>query len=48
MIPFDIALQTVLNNSQRLAGTEIVLLDAVLGRVLASDVVSDIDMPPFN
>jgi len=48
MIPFDIALQTVLNNSQPLAGKEKVPLDAALGRVLAADVHSDIDMPPFD
>jgi len=47
MIPFDIALQTVLNSVQP-PGTEKVPLNAVLGRVLAVDVHSDIDMPPFN
>lgn len=47
MIPFDIALQTVLNNVP-ISGTEKVPLNAALGRVLASDVHSDIDMPPFN
>ena len=48
MIPFDIALQTVLNNSLQLAGTERVPLGVALGRVLAQDVFSDIDMPPFD
>jgi len=48
MITFDIALQTVLNNTKPLAGTESVKLDAALDRVLAMDVFSDMDMPPFD
>ncbi len=48
MISYDIALQKVLNNTMSLAETEIVTLDAALGRVLAMDVVSDMDMPPFD
>lgn len=47
IIKFDRAYETVLNSARPL-GTEQVGLDRALGRVLAQDVVSDIDMPPFN
>ncbi len=47
MIPFDIALQTVLDNTI-LQDTEKVTIEKALGRVLAADVCSDIDMPPFD
>ena len=49
MLSFDQACETVLNAAGRL-GTERVniLHQAVLNRVLAQDVVSDIDMPPFD
>ena len=29
-------------------GTEVIEIEHALGRVLAEDIVSDIDMPPFN
>ena len=47
MIPFEKALQIVLNSDHRLGSERIELADA-LGRVLAEDVKSDIDMPPFS
>ena len=47
MIPFDDALRTVLGNVSPLGATR-VPLDAALGMVLAEDVASDVDMPPFN
>jgi len=47
MIPFEIALETVLS-CKYATGTEKVPLTSALGRVLAEDIRSDIDMPPFN
>lgn len=47
MIPFEKALEIVLG-SVRLLGTERVGVAGAAGRVLAEDVKSDIDMPPFN
>ena len=47
MLPFEKAFEIVLN-SARLIGTEHVALDHAISRVLAEDVKSDIDMPPFN
>lgn len=47
MLPFQDALQTVLATAKRLDPTRVELADAV-GLVLAQDVVSDIDMPPFH
>jgi molybdopterin molybdotransferase len=47
MIPFDEALKTATNAVSRL-NKERVALDSALGRILAEDVISDIDMPPFN
>ena len=47
MISFDEALKIVLNKIPP-TGTETVSLLDSMGRVLAEDVVSDINMPPFN
>jgi len=47
LLLFDDALQIV-RDQVRFAGTETVPLDQSLGRVLAEDVVSDMDMPPFD
>lgn len=47
MITFEEALRIVLDHSRSI-GTERVLLQDSLGRVLAEDVFSDINMPPFN
>ncbi|MHC4294008.1 MAG: molybdopterin molybdotransferase MoeA [Planctomycetota bacterium] len=47
MIPFEQALGIVLD-SARVIGTERVELADSLDRVLAEDVVSDVDSPPFN
>jgi len=47
MISFEKALETVLN-SARLLGSERIDFKCALNRVLAEDVVSDMDMPPFN
>lgn len=47
MIPFEEAYKTVMAFAAR-TGTESVLYTASLNRILAGDVVSDMDMPPFN
>jgi len=47
MLKFDDAFEIVMRSARRL-GTERVDIDHALNRVLAEDVVSDIDMPPFN
>lgn len=47
MIQFDQALEIVLQNARALP-TEQVSIDDSLGRVLACDVTSDMDMPPFD
>ena len=47
MIEFDKAYDIV-NQAAKVLGTEIVELAEVSGRVLAADVFSDMDMPPFN
>jgi len=47
MIEFNEAHDIVLNTA-RLTGTEQVQLSDAPGRILASDVSSDMDMPPFN
>ncbi|MBA7481921.1 Molybdopterin molybdenumtransferase [subsurface metagenome] len=47
MLPFEKAFKIVLN-SARLLGTERVALAHAVNRVLADDVKSDIDVPPFN
>ncbi len=47
MITFEQALTTVLDGVAPLDGERVHVIEAV-GRVLAEDVLSDIDMPPFN
>jgi molybdopterin molybdotransferase len=47
MIPFEKAFEIVLS-SARVLGAERVGIAEAVGRVLAEDVKSDIDMPPFN
>jgi molybdopterin molybdotransferase len=47
MIPFDDALRTVRDHTARLEPTSLHLPHA-LGMVLAEDIASDVNMPPFN
>jgi len=47
MIPFEKAFEIVMSSSFTL-GNEEVSFTKSLGRILAADVVSDMDMPPFN
>jgi molybdopterin molybdotransferase len=47
VIPVDKALDIVLSHTPSL-GSEVVALTGALGRVLAEDVRSDIDLPPFD
>jgi molybdopterin molybdotransferase len=47
VIPVDQALEIVLAHTPALASEEVLLTDA-LGRVLAEDVRSDLDLPPFD
>ncbi len=47
MIPFDKALEIVLKSARPLDSERVDLADA-LNRVLAEDVASDVDMPPFD
>jgi molybdopterin molybdotransferase len=47
MLPFEKALKIVLDSARRL-GSERVDITRALNRILAEDVTSDIDMPPFD
>lgn len=47
MITFDQALASMLNAARPL-GSESIGFESAVGRVLAEDVCSDVDMPPFN
>ncbi len=47
MISVEEAVKIVIDNTEIL-GSEIIDIKDALGRVLAEDVLSDIDMPPFN
>jgi molybdopterin molybdotransferase len=47
MLQFDEALDTVLSSACQL-GTERVEITNAANRVLAEDVTSDMDIPPFN
>ncbi len=47
MLPFEKALKTVLDSARRL-GSERVDITRATNRILAEDVKSDIDMPPFD
>lgn len=48
MISFDKAIETVLKAANRTVGKEKISFTDALGRILSSDVQSDMDMPPFN
>lgn len=48
MEQFESALNKVISNINTFSQTEVVSLWESLGRVLAIDIVSDMDMPPFN
>ena len=47
MLKFDDAFEIVINSARQL-GTELVDIDLALNRVLAEDIASDMDIPPFN
>ena len=47
MLPFEKAIETVLSSTRQL-DTERVEFKCALNRILAEDVVSDMDIPPFN
>ena len=47
MIPMDEAVRIVMDSTKRLHTTRVPLIDA-LGHTLSEDVVSDINMPPFE
>ncbi len=47
MLPFDKALETVLNSARQL-DTERIEFTCASGRILAEDVRSDMNIPPFN
>ena len=47
MIPMDEAVRIVMDSTKRLDTTRVLLIDA-LGHTLSEDVVSDINMPPFE
>jgi len=48
MITFKEAFDKVLENVRTISDIETVKLENCIGRVLAEDVVSDRDIPPFN
>lgn len=48
MVSLDIAISNVLSHCKEIHSTEVVSLWESLGRVLASDICSDINMPPFD
>jgi molybdopterin molybdotransferase len=48
MLAVDEALQIVLRHCRPLTTTQMPVTPAALGRVLAEDVASDLDMPPFD
>ncbi len=47
ILKFDDAFEIVMDSARRL-GTERVDIDRALNRVLAEDIASDMDIPPFN
>ena len=47
MISFEQAYDTVINSGSK-TGTEVIPFTGSLNRILASDVFSDVDLPPFN
>ena len=48
MIEYKEALEIILNNAPGPIGVEKLALSQVIGRVLAEDITSDVDLPPFN
>ncbi len=48
LIPIETALEALLAQATGVTGTETVDLNNALGRVLAQDIESQIDVPPFN
>lgn len=48
MIDFEKALEIILSKTQNLNSVENVPLSESIGRILAQDVISDINMPPFR
>ncbi len=47
MLPFEKAFETVLSSARQL-DTERIEFECALNRILAEDVRSDMDIPPFN
>ena len=47
LMPFDDVVDTILGSIRTLGSEEVDLADAS-GRILAADIISDIDMPPFD
>ena len=47
LLPFEIAFETAIGYA-KFIGSETVSLQDSLGRILTEDVISDVDMPPFN
>lgn len=47
MIPFEEAYQIVINNALPIGSEQVTIFNA-LHKILTEDIVSDIDMPPFN
>ncbi len=47
MLPFDKALETVLKSARQF-DTERIEFRCALNRILAEDIIADIDLPPFN
>ena len=47
MIPFEKALDIVISSARELTNERIPMINAS-GRILAEDVISDTDMPPFH
>ena len=47
LLPFERAFETAIGYA-KFIGSETVSLQNSLGRILAEDVISDVDMPPFN
>lgn len=48
MMPFEDAIELMLNNINVLPNVESIPLNACLGRIIASDITSPVNMPPFD
>ncbi len=48
LLPFEEALQTVKKNIRPINETEVIPIDKAVGRVLAEDIISTQNTPPFN